>query len=127
MADDKPKYSLKLDAPALRYAERYPSVFPRLREILTSEDPQLRRRVTALARAIMDTDRRRLEQLAAAYRLTRAESRVALHIIEGGDIASYARQAGVSAGTARTQLKSVFAKTGVSRQGELIKLGQSEL
>jgi DNA-binding CsgD family transcriptional regulator len=46
--------------------------------------------------------------------------------MEGGDIASYAGLAGVTAATVRSQLKSIFAKTGVRRQSALVRLGQHE-
>ena len=127
MDDDEPEYRLNLDATARRYAELYPSMAPRLRQILASRDPKLRRRIGVLVKAIAAADAGRLQRLKAAYRLSPAEARLALHIIDGGSIASYADLTGVTPGTARVQLKSVFAKTGVSRQAELVKRGQTEL
>jgi DNA-binding CsgD family transcriptional regulator len=56
------------------------------------------------------------------YRLTPAEIRLVKMLCEGADVASAAAHSGVAVATARTQLKSVFAKTGVSRQGELLKM-----
>jgi DNA-binding CsgD family transcriptional regulator len=103
--------------------ELYPSVLPRLQAILASKDPHLRRRAAAFRRAAQVQEIARLGRLADAYRLSRAEARLALHIVEGGDIASYAKSVGVRVGTARSQLKAVFAKTGVSRQAELVRLG----
>jgi DNA-binding CsgD family transcriptional regulator len=125
MDDDNADPMLNLSPALQRYAELYPSVVPRLRAILASKDPDLRRRAVALAEAVQDRDVARLQRLMAAYRLTRAEARVALHIIDGGDVASYAGEARVSVGTARSQLKSIFAKTGVSRQSALVRLGQT--
>lgn len=127
MDDDEPEYSLSLNAVGLRYAEIYPSMIPRLREIMASRDPKIRARLAALAAADMAQREGRLRRLASVYGLTPAEARVALHVIDGGSLATYAQLAAVSVGTARTQLKSVFAKTGVSRQAELIKLGQAVL
>jgi DNA-binding CsgD family transcriptional regulator len=127
MDDDDPENMLNLGPAARRYAELYPSVQPRLKAILASKDPKLSQSVASLARALRDQQARRLERLVAAYGLTRAESRLALHIIDGGSIAEYAQLAHVTPGTARVQLKAVFAKTGVSRQAQLIKLGQGGL
>ncbi len=54
------------------------------------------------------------------FDLTPAEARVAHGIAAGKTIDDLAREAGLAAGTVRQQLKSVFGKTGVSRQAELV-------
>ncbi|MGY3581768.1 DNA-binding CsgD family transcriptional regulator [Bradyrhizobium sp. USDA 4341] len=54
------------------------------------------------------------------FDLTPAEARVARGIAEGNTIEDLAIKAGVTVGTVRQQLKSVFGKTGVSRQAELV-------
>jgi DNA-binding CsgD family transcriptional regulator len=74
--------------------------------------------VTTVERAELATP----EVIQGLFDLTPAEARVARGIVAGDSIDEFARKAGVSAGTVRQQLKSVFAKTGVSRQGELIGL-----
>ena len=106
------------------YGELYPDLVRRLQAISESRDPELRRRAAAvnLGRSQRSGDRHDL--LMERFRLTPAEARVALHLIDGGDIASCAEAAGVSPGTVRTQLKSIFAKTGVNRQAALVRLGQ---
>jgi DNA-binding CsgD family transcriptional regulator len=54
--------------------------------------------------------------------LTQAEARLA-HALAGGlSLAASAAQAGVRPSTARTQLKSIFVKAGLSRQSELVGL-----
>ena len=60
-----------------------------------------------------------LEQL---LDLTPAESRLASALIGGKTVHAFAEEAGVSLNTARTHLKNVLQKTGVSRQAELIRL-----
>jgi DNA-binding CsgD family transcriptional regulator len=60
--------------------------------------------------------------LRRGYGLTVAECRLALLLVEGQSLNQVAAQTRVSVLTLRTQLKSVFAKTGVKRQGELIQL-----
>jgi len=60
--------------------------------------------------------------LRRGYGLTAAECRLALLLVEGQSLNQAAAQTRVSVLTLRTQLKSVFAKTGVKRQGELIQL-----
>jgi DNA-binding CsgD family transcriptional regulator len=55
-------------------------------------------------------------------KLTPAEARIALGIARGDALAAIAEAHGISIATARTQLKSVFAKTGTHRQGQLVAL-----
>lgn len=65
------------------------------------------------------------ELLQALFDLTPAEARVASLLIDGKSVESITRVQSVSVNTVRTQLKSVFAKTGVERQSELVSmLGQ---
>lgn len=56
------------------------------------------------------------------FRLTAAEARLAEGMAEGLDLAAYAMRANISKATARAHLKAVFAKTGVRRQTELVRL-----
>jgi len=56
------------------------------------------------------------------FLLTPAEARVANRLSCGQDVASIARDLGVSRGTVRVHLKSLFWKTATRRQGELIAL-----
>jgi DNA-binding CsgD family transcriptional regulator len=60
--------------------------------------------------------------LQALFDLTPAESRIAQGIGNGETIEAIATRYGISAATARGQLKSVMAKTGTSRQTELALL-----
>jgi DNA-binding CsgD family transcriptional regulator len=56
------------------------------------------------------------------FDLTPAEARVARGIAAGKTVHDLAAEAGLAAGTIRQQLKSVFGKTGVSRQADLVAL-----
>jgi DNA-binding CsgD family transcriptional regulator len=60
--------------------------------------------------------------LRAAYGLTRAEARLAHALAEGASVGGAARRFAVSAETARSQLKAIFAKTGTGRQADLVRL-----
>lgn len=60
--------------------------------------------------------------LARAYRLTPAETRLALAVGGSRSLREVAGALGVGYATARSQLKSVFLKTGTSRQAELVAL-----
>lgn len=56
------------------------------------------------------------------FDLTPAEARIARSISEGMTIDEISKNNGTSAMTVRTQLRSVFAKTGATRQVELVRL-----
>jgi DNA-binding CsgD family transcriptional regulator len=62
------------------------------------------------------------DRLIRLYNLTTAEARLCLDMAEGLDVEDCAARRGTRPHTARTQLKSIFAKTGVSRQAELVAL-----
>lgn len=64
----------------------------------------------------------RQSSLMEAYRLTRAEAKIAGEIASGESVDNIATKFGVSRDTIRNQLKSVFAKTGTSRQIDLVLL-----
>jgi DNA-binding CsgD family transcriptional regulator len=55
------------------------------------------------------------------FGLTPAESRLANALMKG-DLTSASEEFGISRNTARSQLQSIFSKTGTSKQGELIRL-----
>ena len=69
-----------------------------------------------------DTKLPALDILGKLYSLTPAEMRVASALLMGDSMEEYAKQAGVMASTIRSQLKSLFRKTGTSRQSELVAL-----
>jgi len=60
--------------------------------------------------------------LRALYGLTPAECRVALLLGDGHAPRKIVNMVGVTDNTVRSQIKSIFSKTGVKRQGELIRL-----
>jgi DNA-binding CsgD family transcriptional regulator len=62
------------------------------------------------------------EALSVAYGLTRMETRVLAALLAGQRLAQVAETLGIAHTTARTHLNSIFAKTGVSRQAELVRV-----
>jgi DNA-binding CsgD family transcriptional regulator len=62
------------------------------------------------------------ELIARTFDLTPAELRVFLSIVEVGGVPETAVALGIAETTAKTHLHRVFAKTGVSRQADLVKL-----
>lgn len=74
--------------------------------------------VTPVDRAVVPS----AEVLQVLFDLTPAESRVARGIAQAKTVETVALENGVSRETVRTQLASVLAKTGMSRQAELVAL-----
>jgi DNA-binding CsgD family transcriptional regulator/PAS domain-containing protein len=62
------------------------------------------------------------DMLRRCYGLTPAEARLAMILVEGRSLKEAADSCAVTHNTAKSQLKSVFMKTQVRRQGELIRL-----
>lgn len=60
--------------------------------------------------------------LRTLYALSRREADLAIAIANGATPQDYARDAGLEISTVRSQLKSVFIKTGTHRQTELVRL-----
>jgi DNA-binding CsgD family transcriptional regulator len=60
--------------------------------------------------------------LQVALGLSNSEARIAVALINGASLVQAADHVGVSHETARSHLKSIFAKTGTNRQGELVVL-----
>jgi DNA-binding CsgD family transcriptional regulator len=79
------------------------------------------RDVTMLVRR-RSGERAGTELLRERFGLTPAECRCALALPRLGDVPALAREFGVGRETIRTQLRSVFAKTGVGGQAELVLL-----
>ena len=62
------------------------------------------------------------QALADLFELTPAEANLAILLARGLSLAEASQAQNISQHTARAQLKSIFAKTGVSRQAELVRL-----
>jgi len=60
--------------------------------------------------------------IAALFDLTPAEARLVGALSAGVDLDQAASDCGVTKSTARSYLKQVFVKTGVTRQAELVRL-----
>lgn len=64
----------------------------------------------------------RMARLRAEFGLTKAEARLALALAEGRSPAQAAKDFDVKLTTIRSQLQQIFAKTGTSRQAELVAM-----
>lgn len=60
--------------------------------------------------------------LADEHGLTQSEAEVAAYLAQGASPDEIAEKKGTSINTVRTQIKSIFSKTGTRRQGELVSL-----
>ncbi len=63
-----------------------------------------------------------LETIAATFKLTPAEMRVLMMIVQLGGVREVALALGLSEATVKTHLQRIFAKTETSRQADLVKL-----
>jgi DNA-binding CsgD family transcriptional regulator len=77
-------------------------------------------RVLVIARGSRGSAERKAAILQTAYALTAAETDIAMQLIEGRTPETIAADRNVAVGTVRAQIKSLMAKTGVSRQVELV-------
>jgi len=64
----------------------------------------------------------RAEVISKAFRLTQAESRVLLALVELGGIPEVAAALGVAGSTVKTHVRRLFDKTGAARQADLVKI-----
>ena len=79
----------------------------------------------AVAVFMSDPEERAFSEIGALvrlFRLTPAEARLAAGIATGAPLNDVADALGIGRETARTQLRSVFAKTGTTRQAELVRI-----
>jgi DNA-binding CsgD family transcriptional regulator len=63
-----------------------------------------------------------IEALMTSYKLTPAELRVLMAIVEVGGTPEVAKILGISDTTVKTHLQRIFVKTGVNRQADLVKI-----
>ena len=70
-------------------------------------------------------DRAPLDALRRRYHLTAAEARVLAALVQGKAAKTIAGEHGVSVNTVRVQIQRLFAKTGLHRQADLIRLAAS--
>jgi DNA-binding CsgD family transcriptional regulator len=63
-----------------------------------------------------------LNAMSRSYGLTEAELRLLGELLEGGGLKQVADRLGVSLNTVKTQLGSLFSKTGAKRQAELVRM-----
>jgi len=75
-----------------------------------------------LFEAVDHSDEATIARLRLHYRLTPAEAAFAVEIAKGDGKRAAAERRGISYSTARTHLSHIFDKTGVNRQGELVRL-----
>jgi DNA-binding CsgD family transcriptional regulator len=70
---------------------------------------------------------RKLSAIADCFDLTPAETRMLEQFVQGKSVAEVASALGISENTVKTHLQNIFAKTGTSRQLQLMRLVQALL
>lgn len=79
-------------------------------------------RACALVRIDGPAGERNPQRIEEAMNLSAAEARLVSALCNGGTLVEAAEKLGISTNTAKTQLASVFSKTGTTRQSELVAL-----
>jgi DNA-binding CsgD family transcriptional regulator len=109
---------------AVRLTE--PDEPPRFAHVLPMNGSELRTRLQPAAVAAVFIAKPEGEEdgaaLAAAFGLTPAETQVLASLMAGRTRAETAAHLGISLATTKTHLIKIFAKTGVTRQAELMRL-----
>jgi DNA-binding CsgD family transcriptional regulator len=96
------------------YAAAYPSLMQRL--------PAITAWVKAQYATVAIAPENPPLAAAEALGLTAAEARLAMFLVYGGTTAQYAERHRLSRHTVRNQLQAIFAKLGVNRQADLVRL-----
>lgn len=78
--------------------------------------------IVMILKPALEERRQRLCAAERSFGLTRAEGRLLAALFEGCSVPEAADRLGVARSTARTHLQRVFDKTGVRRQGDLVRL-----
>lgn len=119
---DEDAFDHRLVKPAQAYAKLYPSIGARLKAAYDAGHPLVRELARSLGLALGRSELHREQRLRQVHDLSPQETRIALHLIDGGTVASAAETMGLAESTVRTHLKSIFAKTGIRRQAALPSL-----
>jgi DNA-binding CsgD family transcriptional regulator/PAS domain-containing protein len=92
---------------------------------LTGSDLRTRLQPAAVAAVfigVSPSNQDTADAAAVAFNLTPAETRVLANLLGGRTLANTAATLGIAATTAKSHLENIFAKTGVARQADLIRL-----
>ena len=117
-----------IGAHGMGVALRHPDGRPAVAHVLPLARGNIRTRLVpqALAAVFVSADGPisfgSLETVARSFGFTMSEARLTRLLLIGKTVAEAAAELGVTVGTAKTHLKHVFYKTGVSRQVDLISL-----
>jgi DNA-binding CsgD family transcriptional regulator len=105
-----------------RAAEKNPAVLDRLSEVVRWLDVRLRAEGHKLALEKATPGGAGAQAWDKRFGLTPAETRLALHLLNGGSAKTYAVEHGLSPHTVRNHLRSIYAKTDTNRQVALLQL-----
>jgi len=92
---------------------------------LTGSDLRTRLQPAAVAAVfigVSPSNQDAADAAAAAFKLTPAETRVLANLLGGRTLAETAATLGIAPTTAKSHLENIFAKTGVARQADLMRL-----
>lgn len=108
-----------------RPLQRYSLVFVRLSQRISSSETTIETSPGDVLCLVAPLDRRRIatvNQLMELFGLSAAEARLARALCHGDSLEEYATDQGLKLPTVKTQLRSIFAKTGTERQSSLVRV-----
>jgi DNA-binding CsgD family transcriptional regulator len=117
--------STLLLTPIDRPQQRYSLAFVRLSKRIPSSGPTIEISPGNVLCIVAPLDRRRIataNQLMDLFGLSAAEARLARALCHGDSLEEYATDQGLKLPTVKTQLRSIFAKTGTERQSSLVRV-----
>lgn len=100
----------------------YPSLEARLAKAAADGHPYVLRAMEIFGQAKGRSEEHALTSYREDHGLTEAEAKLAYSLVEGGTLAGYALTTNLSRNTVRSYLKSIFSKTGATRQAELVRM-----
>ncbi len=111
--------------PLDRPLQRYSLVFVRVSKRIPSSESTTEISPSNVLCLVAPLDRRRIataNQLMDLFGLSAAEARLARALCHGDSLEEYATDQGLKLPTVKTQLRSIFSKTGTERQSSLVRV-----
>lgn len=105
-----------------RFRMAYPGGAERFREIEKIAPDELKPTLSHVIELMDMPVEDEHPELATFFGFTAAEAKLAMFLMHGGSLSGFAKENGISRNTARNQLQTIFQKTYVRRQAELVAL-----
>ena len=105
-----------------RFRAAYPGSTERFKEIEKIAPDELKPTLSHVIELMETPVEEAHPELAQFFGFTAAETKLAVFLMQGGSLSSFAKEHEISRNTARNQLQIIFQKAYVRRQAELVAL-----